>query len=449
MMKYLGFRFCCLRFCKVNKKWYKMFQEVFTTGLRKPKLGEMDARDLLGILDLMRYIVYQYKVVGLSPKATSILKTVNDIFKLRQGPKMFKDLEKLNLGIYENWNNQNGNPGIISWTRDWLSINNSSKTKWEDLLERDAKYWKDSRVFGTFHVLFVRVDGTILVSVDFKKVYLVLGIVHAIDDIHSGRVVQTESSIPDFFGYVGCKCLQCRSPLISVHGTFMGKRANTTLLNWRDKIVYDGLFKIERAMTENETRKAIAVYISAVDNGSLITRLEKRIIQTAGNAIPSSSTSFRCAAGKSTSRPGGEEEQQSPRLPTPSQPNPQPFLAAPPTREQSFVSNVDLNAIKSQLHRALSLADTDTLQVRVGPSIGGLLTGEEERDFIETVSRMTCTGVETSCAMCGEYDRVEEGKQVIMTRCARCSHEYFCCQKHHMELWRNHTKICGLTRSKK
>jgi hypothetical protein len=110
-----------------------------------------------------------------------------------------------------------------------------------------------------------------------------------------------------------------------------------------------------------------------------------------------------------------------------------------------------MNAIKSQLQRAFSLAETDidTVQISMGPIVGGLMTGEDEKVFMDAVSRMTFAGAMARCAVCGECDRVEDGEQVIMARCALCAQEYFCCHEHHRELWMNHTKTCGMAKTKK
>eukprot|EP01034_Spumella_vulgaris_P021948 gene21948-28027_t len=312
-------------------------------------------------------------------------------------------------------------------------------------------------------MLFVRIDGTILVSPDFKGVYLVLGITHGIDDIHNGRLVKNDANIPDFFGYVGCKCLQCRSPFISTHGTFMGKRVTTTLLNWRDKIVYDGIFRVERAMTDNERRRSISAYKSSMNNGTLVTRLEKVIHQVGGpSAVPSSSTSFRCAPGKMTSLPGGEEEPVRvlstpiPSSPAHLPPPRPPVTQAKPVATPVFAQSTQLppqiqsrigDVIKSHMRRALNLSDTESIQISVGTSIAGPLGGSillgggsilsggavfsgggtggasaQDRAFMEEcMSRMNSMDTqEAVCAVCGERDQqgTAEEQRVVERACA-------------------------------
>jgi hypothetical protein len=134
-----------------------------------------------------------------------------------------------------------------------------------EALIKDCVYWESSRVHGTFIVLFDRPDGTILVSQDLKRVYLVLGLEQTLGDVANFIYNAHETPVrgPKF-----------KAP--KFHARLLGSRVTTTLVNWENKIVYDGLIKSETAPMAKVLQKALQAYIHAVDTKTLIVSLEKK-----------------------------------------------------------------------------------------------------------------------------------------------------------------------------
>jgi hypothetical protein len=110
----------------------------------------------------------------------------------------------------------------------------------KEALDRDCKYWKSSRINGTFIVLMEWPDGTIIVSNNLRNVYLVLGQAQSLGEV-------SNLSYPKYGG----PPIRGKSyPCPKFHGPLLGSHICTTLINWEEKIVYDGFLVPEEGPTK-------------------------------------------------------------------------------------------------------------------------------------------------------------------------------------------------------
>lgn len=171
------------------------------------------------------------------------------------------DINSMNTSMYTNWNSTPWTPyrGVFQEFASRL-ITEAGK----QALDEDTQYWHSSRIFGEFIVLFDRPDGAILVSEDCKRVYLVLGLAQSIGEVSN-------------LGYRNGGYYKKPSyPPPKLHGPIMGVIMNTTLLNWQGMIVYDGLMMSVAMASKGKIKEALKAYVDAVDQSTLITRIEKK-----------------------------------------------------------------------------------------------------------------------------------------------------------------------------
>eukprot|EP01034_Spumella_vulgaris_P046789 gene46789-58347_t len=216
----------------------------------------------------------------MSPAAKKVVHGFQDLQKLR-GMGLYEDLMALNAKVYSYWYRGTSGEGALAYLKGTLSVN--PQVNWGPGIENDVQYWKDSRVFGDFYILFDREDGTVLLSLDYQKVYLVMGLANTIGEaLRVPRKKPKLASIPLF------------------HDTILGRKVSLSLLNWQGKIVYDGLMLHMAVMNGDQRNRAFRAYIKAVDNNTLITALERTLV--AGN-VPASSSSRAKTSGKVTAKP--------------------------------------------------------------------------------------------------------------------------------------------------
>ena len=122
--------------------------------------------------------------------------------------------------------------------------NDASRTRnGDDFFMRALKSLKGNRVTDNFYVLKGRQDGTILVSEDFRRVYLVLGYLKSIIDL--------VENVPT-------------------------RLFRVSLLPYKDLITYDRLLsgvELDTPARKNWKKRAIEAYNNALENNTLITRL--------------------------------------------------------------------------------------------------------------------------------------------------------------------------------
>ena len=246
---------------------YKSFLLVHKDGVINGKSEESSGRLLCSVLDIGRYASVDLCTVALSSKAQRIVRSVNDLGLLRRGD-LYGDLIRLNGAMYSYWYSTPATPksGVYHYMQECAAMNQSTIPEMSGALEADVKHWINDRVYGDFFVLVERRDGTILVSNDFQKVYLVLGLAQSIAEI-----------IP---GYTRKE--------YEVHGAFVKSKSSMTLLNWRGKVVYDGLMVSSMDTgKKSQWQKAVSAYINAVDSGSVISVINRTPIVTEPAAKPS------------------------------------------------------------------------------------------------------------------------------------------------------------------
>ncbi len=262
---FLGFAESGKTFTRLSKMCNKKHRESFSTLRTKEefcgRLVEKEGRMICAVLDVLRYAVYDLGMQSLSPAASKVVKSMNDLQTLRP-MGLHEDLARLNVGVYSYWDRAAATEGVYPYFLGCVEAN--PHMNFAPAVERDVKYWRDSRVFGDFYLLFDRQDGAILLSNDFQKVYLVQGLAQTI-----GSAIPADKQTP-----------QVKS-LIPFHGGFRGRKISTTLLNWQDQIVYDGLMMHLGVMTSAQIKKAVKSYCKAVDKHTLITSLKKKLVVAA------------------------------------------------------------------------------------------------------------------------------------------------------------------------
>ena len=194
VVQFLGIKEAARAFCLLNKLALKKYVAAYTTT--KPnaaptaKLIEKEGRKVCIILDIIRYAVVDLRLAELSPQAQRVVRNINDLQTIR-GMGMLGDLAKLNVYSYTYWHRGTSSVGVFQYLKDCLKVNKDRDLDLE--VERDVQYWKDSRVFGDFFLLFDREDGSILVSADFQKVSF-----HLLQSIFPITCDQHKSSINIF-----------------------------------------------------------------------------------------------------------------------------------------------------------------------------------------------------------------------------------------------------------
>lgn len=240
VLHHLGAKNSTKTFCILNKACLKRHINVFSTAkpgsLVNGRLKESDGRVMCEVLELLRFAVFDLGMAQLSPAAQRVVKSYNDLYTLRS-MNLYGDLMRLNIGVYSYWDRCAGTNGVYQWFIDMLKCNPHMKLDKE--VDRDVKYWRDSRVFGDFYLLFDRHDGTVLVSLNYQKVYLVLGLANTVGEALTKSMPQKKrvDSVPTF------------------HNQFLGRKISTTLLNWDDKVVYDGLMMHIDVMNRDQRKR--------------------------------------------------------------------------------------------------------------------------------------------------------------------------------------------------
>jgi hypothetical protein len=127
-----------------------------------------------------------------------------------------------------------------------------------ELLARNVKFWKSSRVFGEFYVVCQRPDGTVLVDAKFSKVYLVQGLAQSLGSLFTK--------------------IEVASPATS--STLIGRKLTLTLLPWEGIITYDGICVgwggHSEALSAEERGMVVATYTRALEEGKVISELKLR-----------------------------------------------------------------------------------------------------------------------------------------------------------------------------
>ncbi len=423
------------------------------------------------ILEALRYAVLDLGMATISPAASKIIKNYNDLQLLRQ-KGMYDDLMRLNVGVYSYWDRCAAPMGVFAWLKEILTEN--PHLKWGPAVERDVKFWKDSRIFGDFFVLFDRHDGTVMLSPDCKRVYLVLGLAQSIGEaLPIPRKPKVKS-------------------LAAFQEVFLGRRVSTTLLSWDGRVVYDGLMMHLDVMSAEQRRRALRAYCQAVDRGTLITSLDMKLVTPQAPSSSSSSAARKAApshtvpsehsdkvrrivarlqaaapmsgdtaAGTLVFRRHGYSESENPNhlvsvmqggggalLPF------QTYKALLPTLLE--VLELLDRAVAAAGHRKPAYVGID-VEFAVEP-LQTLLEGtgirlmyypppsKEEEAYSNRTnpylsSREKERNLHPCCAVCDAEFSLSDGSSPL-SKCARCKSEYYCCKEHQKAHWKYHKKVC-------
>jgi hypothetical protein len=272
IIPFLGLRSTLKCLYGVNKQFRKRIRNYYLKLSERIENGrpvESSGRKLSNILDVSRLLCHSLGLTSISTTAEKLLEETDKISSLREAG-LFEDVMKLNSCMYSYWNSTPDTPksGVFEALNTGVDINEEI-AHWKDSMMNDCQYWATSRVQGKFVILMERPDGTIVISEETKEVYLVLGLAQSI-----GEVI-LKSSRPSRWHKEG------------MHGPIVGVRVALTLLNWEDRIVYDGLIVADRApVTAPVLRTYLQQYIHAMDTNRVHIQLSRVLMK--GNP-PSSS----------------------------------------------------------------------------------------------------------------------------------------------------------------
>jgi len=224
--------------------------------------------------------------VHLSKEAENFLQLGNSTFQLAH---VGCNDDALNLigGVFTYWDRFTITPnkGVLTYLKETAKLNPHLTTMWENAIDEDIQYWRDSRVTGDFYVLFERCDGTILIQYERNKanVYLVVGLAQSIGDLFCQgpgplhqKLCYNTAPFKDFYWT----------------GSLIGQPVKATLLNFDGKITYDGNMIVGYLQVDNYKRnlkRLLSSYIEAVNNNKIIKILPK-ILKT-NNTTPAATPS--------------------------------------------------------------------------------------------------------------------------------------------------------------
>lgn len=241
---------------------------IHRTDVERAHLLEPSGRRLVFLLDSGRFCAYDLGVVGNLPREVEQIINQKGLYALRSSPMLMLHLQRLNVNMHTHWHGTPSNPeyGVYAHLEQGLKDPRRLKDFPNvDLLrrnfEQDCRYWSSSRVSGNLIFLFDRPDGSILVSEDYKSVYLVLGQAQSIGEVSNlayknGNFYQKPPFLPP-----------------RLHGPVVGVVIKTTLLNWEGKVVYDGLLAPAHMATQAALKKALKAYETAYNSHTIVSQL--------------------------------------------------------------------------------------------------------------------------------------------------------------------------------
>lgn len=263
----LNLKVLLLNFMTVNKKCrdlarWKLIKSGDTT------LSHASAAEFQAYLAQGRISTVCVNVAGLPRRVTELIMNGNSLGPLYEPSlQSYGYLFHINEAMHRFWNQLPHSPkiGMSQAMLNYIEKKGpGTQATSIAAYHRDVKYWGTSRVFGEFFVLFNRPDGTIFVSKDYSKVYLVLCLTAADSEEGPGMVTGEMSE---------------ELATTIVHGEVQTRLAYGTLLNWDGVIVQDGIMQ-ERKLGNRcaewiEWILALRAYQHAVDTNTLITSLYK------------------------------------------------------------------------------------------------------------------------------------------------------------------------------
>ena len=133
-------------------------------------------------------------------------------------------------------------------------------------IEDEMQYWYHHRIFDSFIILFERKDGTVLVSENLQRVYLVV-------DVDFRLALKCT-----YFWSKDMKTVREQAKQMkpcSPFGSIYGKKVTVMLFPLKDMIITDGAIFHSERLTAAHIQEAVKAYIRAVDTNTLITKIDK------------------------------------------------------------------------------------------------------------------------------------------------------------------------------
>eukprot|EP01040_Poterioochromonas_malhamensis_P003007 gene3007-3194_t len=276
ILPYLGYPDLLQSYCRLTKKTLQIFLDYFICHKDVEEVcgGTLqgDSREILSsTLHRARDVVHEMGLAGISPQAElAVQLSGGDLGILRKSQRSLLEYFQININVYKYWERTPDDPhkGIFHCLLADIESDETERAfRYKEFME-DCPYWNSSKVFGDFIVLMERRDGSILVSADYSKVYLVLG--------HLDSLAGKITFIPGKgFSYVE------KYPAPKIHGPINGVKVKMILLNWQNKVAYDGMMSPREMVSKAALKKALQAYLKALNRGTLITSLPKKESVTA------------------------------------------------------------------------------------------------------------------------------------------------------------------------
>eukprot|EP01040_Poterioochromonas_malhamensis_P014463 gene14463-16008_t len=276
ILPYLGYPDLLRSYCRLTKKTLQIFLDYFICHKDVEEVNggtlQGDSREILSsTLHRARDVVHEMGLAGISPQAElAVQLSGGDLGILRKSQRSLLEYFQININVYKYWERTPDDPhkGIFHCLLADIESDETERAfRYKEFME-DCPYWNSSKVFGDFIVLMERRDGSILVSADYSKVYLVLG--------HLDSLAGKITFIPGKgFSYVE------KYPAPKIHGPINGVKVKMILLNWQNKVAYDGMMSPREMVSKAALKKALQAYLQALNRGTLITSLPKKESVTA------------------------------------------------------------------------------------------------------------------------------------------------------------------------
>lgn len=238
-------------------------------------LIESSARLFSDIMNMARRSCIETGNVTISKEAMKFLSKRNNTFELSHAG-LFEDLMMIKGSMFSHWNGFPHSPtkGVLNSLCETAKLNPDICDIWEEAIDSEVKYWKDSKIYGDFHILFERRDGTIMIENETKNVYLVLGISQSIGEL--------------FFASKRANLCNRTATYKDLYwtGSVIGLQVTTTLINFDGRITYDGSIMETRSSKIFNVRQLLKIYKEAADKGTIITALPKHL-ESPAVAVPS------------------------------------------------------------------------------------------------------------------------------------------------------------------
>jgi hypothetical protein len=275
---YLGLRDLLLRYSLINKTCLQkviQYVTVHRTGVTEGRLSSEESIDQLSsLIEEARKCLLNYPFVQVSPEARKAIQTTGGLEILDKTLPLLIDYCRFCAYLWSFWH-KTINAAYEPASRMLREIIDAKHPDWRHPFATECRYWNSNKTFGKFIVLFERPDGTILVSENFQRVYLVVS--------HLDRTLAEIANCDYHEEWLAANKLsftfdprQAYDPPKYLHGPIIGTKTGCTLLNWdKNKIVFDGFTTVVEIANSFMIKKAIQAYYHAVDHGTLITKFEK------------------------------------------------------------------------------------------------------------------------------------------------------------------------------